>query len=127
MRRVALAAFLAVAPCAAQAQTSGAPHFVPVPDNAILSSSVVGLDVYNGAREKVGQIKDVVVASGRLGGYILSVGGFLGVGTHYIVVNPGGVSISYETAAKHWSAKIDATKDQLKAAPEFKYEDRWGR
>ena len=127
MRRVALAVCAAALSCAAQAQTPPVPHFVPVPDNAILSSNVIGLGVYNGGREKVGEIKDVVIESGRLGGYIMSVGGFLGLGTHYVVINPGGISISYDASSKHWNAKIDATKDQLKAAPEFKYEDRWAK
>ncbi|MCW6508089.1 PRC-barrel domain-containing protein [Lichenifustis flavocetrariae] len=110
-----------------QAQTPAAPSFVPVPDNAILSSNVTGLGIYNSANQKVGEIKDVVIESGRLAGYVLSVGGFLGIGTRHVVVAPAGLIISYDPKAKGWRAKIDATKEQLKAAPAFLYEDRWAR
>lgn len=96
-----------------------------MPDNAILSSSVKGLAVYNGGNEKVGTIDDEVIASGRLAGYVLSIGGFLGIGDRYVVVSPAGLIVSYSERDKAWHAKIDATKDQLKAAPAFTYEGRW--
>jgi sporulation protein YlmC with PRC-barrel domain len=111
----------------ASAQTPPAPSFVPVPDNAILSSNVTNLAVTNEKGDKVGSISDVVIESGRLSGYVLSVGGFLGIGTHHVVVNPAGIVISYDAKAKAWHARIDATKDQLKAAPAFVYEDRWAK
>ena len=125
MRPLVLAAALVVLASAAQAQMPPAPTFVPVPDNAILSSNVTGLAVTNGKNEKVGSISDVVIESGRLSGYVLSVGGFLGIGTHHVVVAPSGLIISYDASGKAWHAKIDATKDQLKAAPTFVYEGRW--
>lgn len=127
MRRLASAAAVLVLTSAAHAQTPPAPSFVPVPDNAILSSNVHNLAVTNGNNEKVGVISDVVIESGRLGGYVLSVGGFLGIGTHHVVIAPAGLIISYDASAKAWHAKIDATKEQLKAAPAFIYEGRWGK
>lgn len=117
---------LAALGCAAAAQTPPAPSFVPVPDNALLSYNLNGLAVYNGGNEKVGTIRDEVITSGRLAGYILSVGGFLGIGDRFVVVAPAGLAVSYDAQAKAWHATIDATKDQLKMAPEFKYEGRWG-
>jgi sporulation protein YlmC with PRC-barrel domain len=111
----------------ASAQTPPPPRFVPVPDNAILSSNVTNLAVTNGKGEKVGAISDVVIESGRLAGYVLSVGGFLGLGTHHVVVHPDGLVISFDAKAKAWHARIDAAKDQLKAAPAFIYEDRWAK
>ncbi|MDX7953041.1 PRC-barrel domain-containing protein [Lichenihabitans sp. Uapishka_5] len=127
MRRLVLAAAFAVLAPLAQAQTPPAPSFVPVPDNAILSTNVTGLAVTNGKNEKVGSISDVVIESGRLSGYVLSVGGFLGIGTHHVVVAPAGIILSYDAPARKWHARIDATKDQLKAAPAFLYEGRWGK
>lgn len=128
MHRVILPALaLSLAGSAASAQTPPAPRFVPVPDNAILSTNLNGLAVYNGGNEKVGTIADEVIESGRLGGYVLSIGGFLGMGERYIVVAPAGLAVSYDSAKKAWRAKIDATKDQLKAAPAFQYEGRWGK
>ncbi len=125
MRRLVLAAALVVLAPAVQAQAPAAPSFVPVPDNAILSSNITGLAVMNGKNEKVGSISDVVIESGRLSGYVLSVGGFLGIGTHHVVVAPSGLIISYDAPTKKWHARIDATKDALKAAPAFIYEGRW--
>ena len=75
----------------------------------------------------MGTISDLVVESGRLAGYVLSVGGFLGIGTHHVVVHPDGLVISYDAKGKAWHARIDASKDQLKAAPAFMYEDRWAK
>jgi hypothetical protein len=83
------------------------------------------LNVYNGARENVGEIKDIVIARDMLDGYILSVGGFLGVGQRYVAVKPDAVAITYDPARGKWLASINATKEQLKSAPEFKYEGRW--
>ena len=125
MRRLVLVAALVAFVPVAKAQTPPPPSFVPVPDNAILSSNVTGLAVTNGKNEKVGSISDVVIESGRLSGYVLSVGGFLGIGTHHVVVAPAGLIISYDAPAKAWHAKIDASKEQLKAAPTFVYEGRW--
>ena len=112
---------------AALAQTPPGPRFVPVPDNAILSSSVKGLVVYDGGNDKVGTIEDEVVASGRLAGYVVSIGGFLGIGDRYVVVSPAGLVVSYSDKDKAWHAKMDTTKTQLKAAPAFKYEGRWAK
>jgi hypothetical protein len=58
-------------------------------------------------------------------GYILSVGGFLGMGTRYVAVNPDALMVSYDAQNKVWKATMNATKDQLKSAPEFKYGGQW--
>ena len=58
-------------------------------------------------------------------GYIVSVGGFLGMGTHYVAVDPDAVKVTFDTINKVWRATMNASKDQLKAAPEFKYEGQW--
>ena len=92
----------------------------------MLTSNVVGLDIYNSQNKDIGKIQDVVLdKSDKVAGYILSVGGFLGMGTHYVAVNPGSVSITYDSANKTWRAAMNATKDQLKSAPEFKYGGQW--
>jgi sporulation protein YlmC with PRC-barrel domain len=105
---------------------SQGPNFISVPDTAMLTSNIVGLDIYNAQNNDIGKIQDVVVDSGNtIKGYILSVGGFLGMGTHYVAVNPASVSISYDANDKKWRAAMNATKDQLKNAPEFQYGGRW--
>jgi len=102
------------------------PSFISVPDSAMLSENVVGLDVYNSQNNDIGKIHDVIIdKDNNVKGYILSVGGFLGMGTHYVAVDPGAVAITYDDSNKTWRAAMNATKDQLKAAPEFKYQGRW--
>jgi sporulation protein YlmC with PRC-barrel domain len=117
---VSLAAFAG----AAAAQTAN--HFVSLPSEAMLSSNVTGLDVYDNSNNDIGKIKDVALDSSKMvKAYILSVGGFLGMGTHYVSVEPDAVKIKYDDNDKKWHANMNATKDELKAAPEFKYEGRW--
>jgi sporulation protein YlmC with PRC-barrel domain len=105
---------------------SQGPNFIAVPNTAMLTSNIVGLDIYNSQNNDIGKIQDVVVDSGNtVQGYILSVGGFLGMGTHYVVVNPSSVSIAYDENGKTWRAAMNATKEQLKNAPEFQYGGKW--
>ena len=52
---------------------------------------------------------------------VIGVGGFLGIGDHYVVVRPSAVKLSYDARDKKWHASMDVNADQLKAAPEFKY------
>jgi sporulation protein YlmC with PRC-barrel domain len=121
---VLIAASLAAFAGTAAAQTAN--HFVSFPSEAMLSSNVTGLDVYDNSNNDIGKIQDVALGSSKMvKAYILSVGGFLGMGTHYVSVEPDAVKIKYEDNDKKWHANMNATKDELKAAPEFKYEGRW--
>ena len=80
-----------------------------------------GLDVYNGSKQDIGTIKDIAYAGPNVNAYIVAVGGFLGVGDHYVAVNPSDISVTWDAGAKKWHASMNTTADQLKAAPEFKY------
>jgi sporulation protein YlmC with PRC-barrel domain len=105
---------------------AGTPSFITVQSGEVLSSNVVGLDVYNDQNNDIGKIQDVAFdSSKKITGYIVSVGGFLGLGTRYVAVDPDSVKVSYDASNKVWRATMNATKDQLKAAPEFKYEGQW--
>ena len=73
-------AALAALPVAALAQATTT-HFVTLNNNDMLSSNVVGVDVYDNSNHDLGAIKDVAFDSTKtVKGYILSVGGFLGMG-----------------------------------------------
>ena len=55
------------------------PNFIQPQSEEMLSSNVVGLDVYNEHNDNIGKIQDVVMDPARkVTGYVLSVGGFLG-------------------------------------------------
>lgn len=93
----------------------------------VLSRNIVGLSIINGQNETVGEIHDVLISQGTVGGYIVSVGGFLGVGERYVVVPPAAVQIAYSENDKKWSAKMDIVRSALRETTPFKYEGRWER
>jgi sporulation protein YlmC with PRC-barrel domain len=131
------------------------------------ASKLVGVNVYNEANQKIGDISEIILDnSGKVANVILGVGGFLGMGEHYVAVaydklkwvnepvrsasttsdrpatapattvdsnartasdgtartTTGTASSSVRTT--NWypdHVVYNATKDQLKAMPEFKY------
>jgi sporulation protein YlmC with PRC-barrel domain len=126
------------------------------------SSKLLGLDVYNDAHEKIGNISEMIVdKSGKIENVILGVGGFLGVDEHYVAVafdklkwanepvrtsstvpardstttvgatNRGDATGTFNQESRpvramdeKWypdHAVYNASKDQLKAMPGFKY------
>ena len=118
--------------------------------NAWRSSKVVGLNVYNDNNESVGSINDLLLdKSGNIKAVVLGVGGFLGMGEHLVAVpfdkikfvdapvpstttsgnrppsstTTGSTSTSAPTKNPWYPdhAVFNATKDELKAMPEFKY------
>jgi hypothetical protein len=104
----------------AKAGTAG-DMFTALPAGERMSSKMVGLDVYNSANQDIGTIKDVAYDGSTIKAYIVGVGGFLGMGDHYVAVNPSSVHITWDASSKTWHAAMDTTAAQLKAAPEFKY------
>jgi hypothetical protein len=111
---------------AGSAASSETSQFVSIGNNDRLSSNLVGLDVYNSSNQDIGQIKDIALGSqGRAQAYIMSVGGFLGMGERYVAVNPNDVKVSYNTSDSKWHASTNATTAELKAAPAFQYNGRW--
>src|SRR6188474_3283216 len=51
------------------------------------ASKLVGLNVYNDQNEKLGDISEILLdKSGKVGGVVIGVGGFLGMGKHDILV-----------------------------------------
>jgi hypothetical protein len=81
------------------------------------SSKVVGSSVVNETDETVGAIDDLIVTPDEKVPYaILSVGGFLGMGTKYVVVPFSSLQMQDKKIVLP-----GATKDALRALPEFKY------
>jgi hypothetical protein len=81
------------------------------------TSKVVGSTVVNEANETVGTIDDLIVTpSEKVPFAVLSVGGFLGMGTKYVVVPYSSLQVRDKKMMLP-----GATKDSLKALPEFKY------
>jgi sporulation protein YlmC with PRC-barrel domain len=125
------------------------------------SSKLIGVNVYNDNNEKIGDIQELIIdKSGKVDNVVLGVGGFLGMGEHYVAVpmeklkwvnepvrtssttnapadkSTVGTSSTSTTgeanranrperaADEKWypdHAVFNATKDQLKAMPQFRY------
>jgi len=81
------------------------------------ASKVIGSNILNEANETIGKIDDLLVTRNGKDPYaVLSVGGFLGMGTHMVVVR-------YDSL-KFADNKIllpGGTKDGLKMLPKFEY------
>jgi sporulation protein YlmC with PRC-barrel domain len=106
---------------------ASAPQFIEIDDDALLSSRLIGLKVQNADGEGLGTIEDVALEGGQLVGVVLSVGKILGQGQRYIALDPSSISIKYTEGENKWKATLNAKIDQLKAAPEFRYEGKWKR
>jgi sporulation protein YlmC with PRC-barrel domain len=99
----------------------GDAKFSSVSKDEMFSSKLKGLTVYNQKDESIGEIVDIAIKNHQVDALILSIGGFLGMGEHYVAVPPSSVNIRYDSKNSKWLASINTTKDALKAAPEFKY------
>src|SRR5262245_16058574 len=81
------------------------------------ASKVIGASVVNEGNDTVGKVDDIIIGQdGKSPFVVLSVGGFLGMGNKLIV-------LPYEQlkAVEGKMLLPGATKDALKALPEFKY------
>ena len=95
--------------------------FSTVSKDEMFSSKLKGLSVTNQKNETVGEITDIAMKNQSVDALILSVGGFLGMGEHYVAVSPSSVNVHYDSKNNKWLASMNTTKEALKAAPEFKY------
>jgi len=83
-------------------------------------SKLLRADVHNDKGEKIGKIDDMVVApDGTLTTAVIEVGGFQGMGGHRVMIPMHQLVLS--TKAPHQIILPGATKDALKALPQFKY------
>jgi len=80
-------------------------------------SKLIGSKVYNDTNEAVGTIDDLIVtANDRVPYAVLSVGGFLGIGSKLVVV-----AFNLLDVRDNKMVLAGATKESLKALLDFKY------
>ena len=85
--------------------------------------SVLGKDVRSAANEDMGRVVDVIVdRSGQVRAAVIDFGGFLGVGSRKIAVAWNALRFP-ANPKKGEQIALELTRDQVRAAPEFK-EDR---
>ncbi len=88
-------------------------------DNAVLASELMGKTVYDAADNSLGDINDIIwTEDGNIQGVVVGVGGFLGIGEKSVAVNYAALNISTDENGDK-KLVLDATKDELTAAPEF--------
>ena len=81
--------------------------------------AVLGKDVRSSTDEDMGRLVDVVVdRDGQPRAAVIDFGGFLGVGSRKIAVD--WAALNFVRAAAKGVITVELSRDQLKAAPEFK-------
>jgi sporulation protein YlmC with PRC-barrel domain len=87
-------------------------------------SKLTGTDVRNAADENLGDINDIVLdKSGKPTLAVIGVGGFLGMGEKNVGVPFEALQFTMSNDTKVQVARLDVTKEALKAAPTFVYAD----
>ena len=122
--KAVLIAAVAAGSVGAHAQVAGAqPLGVTVQQSQALlegwsvKKSVLGKAVYNDNNQKIGTIRDLVVApDGSLSAAILAAGGFIGVATHDIAVPVSALEVRDGNFFLP-----GATKEAVNATPAFQY------
>lgn len=78
---------------------------------------ILGQPVYNDNNEKIGVVDDIIIAPDKAVSYfIIGVGGFLGVGKHAVAI-----PVAQIRGTDGKLTLPGATKEALKALPEFEY------
>jgi PRC-barrel domain protein len=103
---------------AAPAETTTPPSVTVI--DAVDAHGILGRDVRSAANEDMGRLVDVIVdRGGSVRGAVIDFGGFLGVGSRKIVVDWSALHF-WNVADKTKSISLELTRDQVKAAPEYK-------
>lgn len=121
---LASAAMIGVGFLAAHANAQGVPQTVDIAKVDVQkvaagyrASKVIGSSVLNDANETIGKIDDLLVTrDGKEPYAVLSIGGFLGMGTHMVVVRYDSLKF-----ADNKIVLPGGTKDGLKMLPAFQY------
>ena len=88
--------------------------------DAVDARGILGRDVRSPAAENMGRIADVIVdRAGQVRAAVIDFGGFLGVGSRKIVVEWAALHF-WNVADKSASITLELTREQVRAAPEYK-------
>jgi sporulation protein YlmC with PRC-barrel domain len=124
---IAAAVAAAVTGSAYAQQTTGvgtptqAQVLTTLPTNATTVTNFYKQNVYDPSDSKIGEISDVLVnKEGKIDAFIVSVGGFLGVGEKDVAVPFASVHATEKNGK--WYLTMNATKDGLKSAQGYKYD-----
>jgi hypothetical protein len=83
-----------------------------------LSTKMIGVAVRNAAGDSVGKIEDLLITDGGLlRAVVIDVGGFLGLGSKLIAVEPGALVL--RPGGDRYAAVLNMSKDTVAAAQPF--------
>ena len=92
-----------------------------LPANSTTVTNYYKQNVYDPSDSKIGEISDVLVGKdGKVEAFIISVGGFLGVGEKDVAVPFSAVHGTEKNGT--WYLTMNSTKDALKAAHGYKFD-----
>src|SRR5581483_1396162 len=100
---------------------AGKPEFVmsQKPDQW-LASKFKGTDVIGTDGKTIGDVTDILFdKTGKIEAYVVSVGGFLGVGSKQVAVAPASFEVMPGSNSGSDKLKLAVTKDELKQAQNF--------
>ena len=108
-------------PPAAAQSTAGKADFVTAqqPDQ-FLASKFRGTNVMGADNNKIGDVSDILFdKNGKIEAFVVSVGGFLGVGGKEVALAPSAFEIMPGSNGKAPTLKLSMTQDELKNAQKF--------
>ena len=124
MQFLMLAAFVLISPTISHAQVAGSTllgvsvaELQEVVKGWSVKRTVLGQPVYNDKNEKVGSVDDIIITPDKAVSYaIIGTGGFLGLAKHDVAI-----PVSQFKLVDKELVLPGATKEALKAIPEFQY------
>jgi sporulation protein YlmC with PRC-barrel domain len=94
-------------------------------NGGIRASKIVGSSVYNDHDEKIGSVDDVVIGNDKTLNAVLSVGGFLGMGSKMVEVPFDKLQFgNTKGSSDNRVVMPGVTKDSLTSMPDYKYANR---
>ena len=101
--------------------TGGAPILTAIPSAMTSLNNYFRQTVYDPTDKTIGEVSDVLVdKEGKVGVLIVSVGGFLGLASKDVAVPFSAVQETKKDGKSHLT--MNTTRDALKAAPGYKYD-----
>jgi sporulation protein YlmC with PRC-barrel domain len=118
-------------PAAGAPAKSGDMKFYSRQATDMRATNLIGANVTNMANETVGEINDLVLdKDGKVAAVVVGVGGFLGIGEREVALDYKSLNIKYDpnamTNAGATTIQVNATKDSLKSAPAWTWNNNTG-
>jgi hypothetical protein len=108
---------------AEMSKPAGAAKFInSQKSDQFLASNFKGTDVLGPDDKKIGDVSDILFdKNGKIEAYVVSVGGFLGIGSKHVALEPSAFTIVPGDKSKNEpdKLKVSLTQDELKQAANF--------